>query len=390
MSNPAATLEPTLVGFNIENYYINETAPLNWERARLAVSCLHAILFTYCLFLFVVLCYSYWAMRSKKKSQARKMVSLLLGLTGYVLLECVVTFVTQVVRLDTCTGVSSLLGSTYMFSAFYGFQILYIRAKLVLSEREKWMLRFSRVLYYVSYGIVGLGIGKYSMEVLNCQPGHVQIVLVVYPWLGTDIRFFGEYCTLVNPPWVTWLFLLASTTFSLSFLSLFLYPLLRHLREVSPVHGRIQRHTVHTAGYNANSKGQEQRRTSASEGQGTLLQHTIRKNLFYSSASLATTVIHIVVVAVVATMFSDRDSPELAYMAIIPYCFTALDLLVNTWSMTMITTIWVPPSWKRFRAVYYCSKNGAKAAHSVPTKRTTLGINRTLPTDTARESLPYK
>ena len=43
--------------------------------------------------------------------------------------------------------------------------------------------------------------------------------------------------------------------------------------------------------------------------------------------------------SVIATISAYKDSPESAYLEVVPYCVTALDLLVNTYSMTMITRI---------------------------------------------------
>ena len=111
----------TLVGFSISSYYSNETAPSSWATTQLSLAVTHSILFGYSLLLMVVLCIS--LRQSKRKSQPRKMILLLLGLTTSNIAECIVTYATQLTCLRICTGVASLLGTTYMLSAHFGFRI---------------------------------------------------------------------------------------------------------------------------------------------------------------------------------------------------------------------------------------------------------------------------
>lgn len=211
----------------------------------------------------------------------------------------------------------------------------------------------------------------------------------MFPWLGSDLRFFGRYCTLTNPVWVTWLFLLASTGFSLAFLALFIHPLRAHLKQVMPAErpslmhqppkpkGRLSLGWGRVAAAPTEQQQHERRSSVVTTAPCRFLQQTIKKNLVYSTVSLTTTIIHISVVSVIATISAYKDSPESAYLEVVPYCATALDLLVNTYSMTMITRIWVPPSWKKFRRLYFFHWQGptARERSITTTKKTTLAHN---------------
>ncbi|GBG33553.1 Hypothetical Protein FCC1311_097762 [Hondaea fermentalgiana] len=242
------------------------------------------------------------------KGNARRAMRELMGQVTMALL--VPIWATSLILVDgqwqACAYLGTIGGSFYVMQHFFCYRVLAVRAESVLNVMPRWYALLLRAVWFCLYG---------------CY----IVCILTYVGFSGKLYFKQEYCAVRLNRALPLLLGVIDCTLSITLLMLFVLPVLRQ------------------------AKIMREGSTGDNSGRSALTQ-VARRNLFYSSVPILSTMVYLVILVATNNVDAYND-PDMQYTSYFPSIGASIDSLLNISTMLLM-----------FRKIIFRPASGARTS----------------------------